>query len=112
MKKFIVLYYAPVGAMDKMANASPEEAKAGMEPWKAWAEKIGSGLVDWGTPLGNGQKVTKGGVKASDKNVIGYSIIQADDMSGAVDMLKMHPHLDWMDACEIEVHESLPLPGM
>jgi hypothetical protein len=112
MKKFIVLYYAPEGAMDKMANVTPEEAKKGMEPWMAWAERIGSGLVDMGAPLGNGQKVTKDGASASNKGVVGYSVLQAESMDAAVEMLKGHPHLEWMDACEIEVHEALPLPGM
>ena len=69
MKKFIVIYHAPKGAMDKMANVSPQDAKKGMEPWMAWAKRIGSGMVDFGTPLGNGQKVTKSGTQPSDKNV-------------------------------------------
>ena len=112
MKKFIVIYHAPKGAMDKMAMATPEEAKKGMEPWFAWAKKIGSGMVDLGTPLGNGKKVTKTGTVTSNKDVVGYTILQANSMDEAVAMLKGHPHLDWVDGCEIEVHESLSLPGM
>lgn len=51
MKKFIVLYHASEDAAKKMASATPEEMKAGMEPWMAWAKKCGSALVDFGTPL-------------------------------------------------------------
>ena len=98
--------------MDKMANVSPQDAKKGMEPWMAWAKRIGSGMVDFGTPLGNGQKVTKSGTQPSDKNVVGYTILQAENMNQAVEMLKGHPHLDWVDSCSVEVHESLSLPGM
>ena len=29
-----------------------------------------------------------------------------------LEMLKNHPHLEWMDSCEVEVHEAMPLPGM
>ncbi len=112
MKKFIVLYHAPKGAMEKMANVSPEDAKKGMEPWMTWAAKVGDGMVDLGTPLGNGMKVTKSGTHPSDKNVVGYTILQANSMEEAVEMVKGHPHLDWVDGCEVEVHESLPLPGM
>ncbi len=70
------------------------------------------GLVDMGTPLGNGQKVTKNGTTPSTKEVVGYSVIQANSMEDAVELLKGHPHLDWVDSCEIEVHECMPLPGM
>ena len=110
MKKFIVIYHAPKSAMEGMKNASPEEMEKGMEPWMIWAKKCGSGLVDIGTPLGNGQKVSKSGTAPSDKDVVGYSILQAENMQEAVEMLKAHPHLEWTDGCEIEVHESLPLP--
>ena len=68
--------------------------------------------MDMGTPLGNGQKVTKQGVSPSNKEVVGYSILQASSMDEAVAMLKGHPHLDWVESCEVEVHEALALPGM
>ena len=112
MKKFIVLYHAPATAIAQMQKASPEEMKKGMEPWFIWQKKVGSGMVDLGTPLGNGMKVTKSGVTPSEKEVVGYTILQANSMDEAVEMLKDHPHLDWVDGCSIEVHESLPLPGM
>lgn len=95
-----------------MGNITPEEAKKGMEPWFTWKEKVGDGMVDMGTPLGNGMKVTKDGTSPSEKEVVGYSILQANSIDEAVKMLKDHPHLDLVDGCSIEVHESLPLPGM
>lgn len=112
MKKFIVLYHGSEESAKKMAAASPEEMKKGMESWMAWAGRCGSGLLDMGTPLGNGQKVTKSGTMPGDNKVVGYSILQAEDMNAAVAMLQGHPHLDWAEGCEIEVHESLALPGM
>ena len=111
MKKFIVIYFAPVEAAKKMAEASPEEMAKGMEPWMAWAEKCGSGLVDLGTPLGNGQKITTSGSTPSDKEVNGYSILEAESMEEAKKMLEGHPHLGWVEGCSIEVYEALPLPG-
>lgn len=110
MKKFIVFYYAPASAVEQMTKASPEEMKKGMEPWMEWAKRVGSGLVELGTPLGNGHKVTKSGATASNSQVNGYSILQAEDMDAAVEMLKGHPHLDWAEGCEIEVYESFPMP--
>lgn len=99
-------------AYRNMKDATPEDMKKGMDKWMEWAGKCGNGLVDMGTPLGNGQKVTKVGTMPSDKEVIGYSILQAENIDEAVGMLKEHPHLEWAEGCEIEVHESLPIPGM
>ncbi len=94
-----------------MPNASPEDMEKGMEAWMAWAAKCGDGLVDMGSPLNGGQTVSKSGSSPSDRNVVGYSILQAEDMQGAQALLEGHPHLDWADGCEIEVHESMPMPG-
>ncbi len=112
MKKFIVLYHAPESATKSMEGASPEEAKAGMEPWMAWAKKCGDKLVDLGTPLGNGQKLTESGSSASDSDINGYSILQAESMDEAKELLADHPHLSWAAGCQIEVFEALALPGM
>lgn len=111
MKKFIVIYHAPADATKQMENATPEQMKEGMKPWMEWAARCGDRLVDLGTPLGNSLKVKKDGNKPSTSDVIGYSILQAESMEEAVEMLKGHPHLQWAAGCEIEVHESLPLPG-
>ncbi len=110
MKKFIVLYRSAGGEMEKKKDSSPEDMKKGMESWMVWAEKCGDGLVDMGSPLGNGQEVTKEGALPGDTSVVGYSILQAETMNEAVEMLKGHPHLEWSDECEIEVYESLPSP--
>ena len=111
MTKYIVIYHAPPGALEQMSDATPEQMAEGMKPWMAWAERSGDGLVDLGTPLGGGQKVTKSGTSPSDKGVVGYSILQAENMEAAQALVKDHPHLEWAAGCEVEIHESLPLPG-
>ena len=112
MKKFMVIYYAPAEVAKKMDGATLEQMEEGMKPWMEWAKQVGSGMVDLGTPLGNGKKVTKSGAISADSQVNGYSILQAENIDAAVEMLKNHPHLNWAQGCEIEVFESLPLPGM
>ena len=110
MKKYIVTYHAPAEALASMANVSPEEAAKGMEPWMAWAEKCGDKLVDMGTPLMGGQKLNPDGTaNNSDRQVCGYSILQADNMDDAKSLLQGHPHLAWTGGCEIEIHETMPL---
>ena len=113
MKKFIVIYQAPIDAMQQMANVSPEDQAKGMQAWMEWAKKCGDKLVDLGSPLMNGQKLSPGGMSEnSEIGVAGYSILQADNMKDAIALLQGHPHLGWNAACSIEVHETMPLPGM
>jgi hypothetical protein len=114
MKKFIVIYHAPMDAMKQMSGMSKEEQAKGMEGWMMWAQKCGDKLVDLGAPLMGGQRINTGG-KSSDstKEVCGYSVLQANSMDEAKVLLQGHPHLEgWNAACTIEVHEAMPLPGM
>ena len=111
MNKYIVLYYAPISAREMVENATPEEMKAGMEPWIAWMARCGDALVDPGAPLGGGMNVTASGSSPSDKKVTGYSILQAESMEAAQALLDGHPHLGWMEGCEVEVHEAIQMPG-
>jgi hypothetical protein len=112
MKKFIVLYHAPVDASKQMSDASLEDMKKGMEPWMQWAQKCGDKLVDLGSPLAGGQKILPNGKsESSNKEVVGYSILEAGSMDEAKSLLTQHPHLMWRNDCEIEVHETMPLPG-
>jgi len=111
MKQFVVLYFAPASAMGKMKSSTPEEMKKGMEEWMKWAEKCGDHLVDMGNPLGNGKEIIQSGTSSSQKGIAGYSILQADDIAEAEELLKGHPHLGWTEGCQIEVHEKMPLPS-
>ena len=111
MKKFIVVYYASADFDEMGKNMSSEDHKKGMEKWMEWAKKCGSGLVDMGTPLGNAQKVTKSGIVPSNKKVVGYSVLQAESMEDAQEMMKDHPHFELDDSCEIEIYECMPMPG-
>lgn len=113
MKKFMILYHAPVEAMEQMQNTPPEQADEGMKAWMQWADKCGDHMVDLGTPLGKGQQINvNGSGRPSDKQVCGYSILTATDLDQAKELIQGHPHLSgWDDACTIEVHEFLPLPG-
>ena len=108
MKKFMVLYMAPVTAEAQM-NVSPEEMKKGMEPWMAWYKKCGKAIVDQGAPLGKKARVqTKKGSAKSQTQVTGYSIVQAKDLEAAKAMVTDHPHL-MMPKASIEVLEIMPM---
>lgn len=112
MKNFIVIYHAPADAWKQNENNSPEDMKKGMEEWMVWAQKCGDKLVDMGNPLMGGVKLSPdGSSSASEKNVCGYSVLQAENMDEAKSLLEEHPHLKWAAECEIEVHETMPVPG-
>ena len=76
-----------------------------------WANQCGDALVDLGSPLGGAQRVTQSGSSQSDSNVVGYSILQAENMEAAQALLQGHPHITWNPDCEIQIHECMPLPG-
>jgi hypothetical protein len=107
MKKFMVLYMAPVSAEAQM-NVSPEEMKKGMEPWNAWYKKCGKAIVDMGAPLGKGTCIDKKGSTKGQTQVTGYTIVQAKDMDSAKAMFTDHPHL-MMPKASIEVLEIMPM---
>ncbi len=92
---------------------SPEEMKKGMEPWMHWADKCGDNLVDMGTPLASGINLSPDGNSSKSNNgVVGYSILQAENIESAKSLMEGHPHLQWDADCGIEIHESMALPGM
>lgn len=112
MKKFLVLYESTVSAAEQMANATPEQAKAGMDAWMAWAGKAGEGIADLGAPLGDSRLLS--GPKRSAPSaspVAGYSILQAESADGLARLLEGHPHFHAPGAA-IRVFEVMELPGM
>ena len=74
---------------------SQEDMQKGMEAWGVWAASCGDGLVDMGTPLMGGLKLSPDGSSPSDREVTEYSILQADDIAGAEALLQRHPHLGY-----------------
>jgi hypothetical protein len=97
--KFLVLYRSTMGAHEQMASATPEQTQAGMDAWRAWMEKAGSAVVDFGSPLaGNG-------------DVSGFSILKGNSRGEVDALLTDHPHRQSPGA-SIDVFEFLTLPGM
>jgi hypothetical protein len=111
VSKFLVLYNATTSAREQMAQATPEQAKAGMDAWMAWAQRAGDAIVDLGAPLQPQARVTSSGVSAPDNPASGYSVLQADSAQALAVLLEQHPHLQ-MPGASIDVLEALPIPGM
>ncbi|MGI9544335.1 MAG: hypothetical protein ACR2MX_13830 [Cyclobacteriaceae bacterium] len=110
MEKFIVLYHAPMEAMQSMATATAEEKQAGMGAWMAWKEKAGDAVLDFGSPLMPGEACgADGNFSPAMNEITGYSIMQANSADELKGMLKDHPHLAWWDGCKIEVKPCIPM---
>ena len=112
MKRFMVLYTSPKPAEEALAEASPEEAEAGMKIWMDWAAKAGDGIVDLGTPLGATKVMDGSSVADTAATFGGYSIIQVEDLDAAVKLMEGHPHFMSGEGATIQIHESLDIPGM
>jgi hypothetical protein len=113
-KRFLIIYHAPIEAMEQTANVTPEQQAEGMAMWNAWAKRAGSRLHDLGAPLINGKRLrANGSTSPSTKDVAGYSLLQAEDWDEVMDLLEGHPHISgWHPEATIEIHETILLPGM
>lgn len=111
MKKFLLLYMAPVSAEEQMKNTNPEDGKKMMEVWTKWYEKAGPAIVDGGMPT---QKVaTVGNANGNSEGFIGgYSIVQAENVDEVKEMVKDHPHLMMPGGASIDILELLQMQGM
>jgi hypothetical protein len=108
MSKFMILYRAEASVQEQLANATPEQQEAGMEAWRAWANKVGYAIADLGSPLGHTTHVGPGAAASTD--VVGYSILDLE--AGSTDQVDSilfgHPHLS-MPGASIEVFEIIPI---
>lgn len=93
----------------KMQGKSKEDMQKGFDEWMKWKESCGDGLVDMGSPLGNGKLVNKDTTTEAPMGIAGYSILQAESIEKALEMVKNHPHLMWDKSCTITVYEAMPM---
>lgn len=112
MGRYAVLYSAPLSVKQRFAQATPEQAMAGMQLWVAWAKKLGQKLLDPGRPFGAAMRVTPTGAEPIDSPVVGMSIIEAASMDEALGLVKDHHHLHWAPDCEITLLEEMAIPEL
>jgi len=112
MNRYIVLYKAPISVARRFAQATHEEAMAGLKLWIDWSQKLGPALLDPGKPLANATKVTRGSISKTESSIIGMSILQAASLDAALAMVKDHHHLNWAEGTEIELLEEMAIPEM
>ena len=108
MKKYILLYEGPATPQDKMSKEQGEEI---MSAWKKWMEDMGDALVDVGSPMTMGKALKDNGDHDSAPELNGYSIIQAENESEVMRLIKDHPFLSDNDGkFAVDFFELLPAP--
>jgi hypothetical protein len=104
MAKFIYLYRGP------STELTPEQGAQRMAAFAAWTENLGPALIDAGSPFGTSGSVRDDGTEGDTGDLIGYSIVEADDLEGAKARTDGLPFLANSDGkCAVEIFELLPM---
>ncbi len=104
MAKFIYLYRG------QTPELTPEQGAERMAAFGAWIEKVGTALVDGGSPFGSSACVSDDGSEASAGELSGYSIVEAADLDEAKALTAGLPFLAGSDgACTVEIFELLSI---
>jgi hypothetical protein len=95
MKRFLLLYSGP-----------PAPPNPSHEGWPEWFDKIGDALVDMGSPMKNGVVLhADGSTRDEPAPLRGYGLIQVEDRSQVLELLRDHPLLALGPEYTIEMFE-------
>ena len=111
MQEFIFFYRATPAAMQRMGSATPEQQQAHMAKWQAWTARNADALLNAGTPVSEGHVLNAAGTADVDGTLMGYAIVQAEDMAAAQAILRTDPFLAQGEGCSIEVYACMSMPG-
>ena len=106
MAKYLVTYHGGEGM-----PSEPAAVQQMMQAFMAWAQRVGAALVDPGAPLAAAKTVSAGGVDdgQGEAAIGGYSILEADNVDGAVALVKDHPFLS--RGGTLQVNEAVNVGG-
>ena len=89
MAKFLITYQGG-GEMP----SDPQARQMMMEAFGAWVASVGDKMVDPGAPLGPAKVVSGSGVDdAKPGDIGGYTLLSADSLDDAVDLVRNHPFI-------------------
>jgi hypothetical protein len=104
MAKFMYLYRGSV------PDLTPAQGAERMAAFAAWMETVGPALVDGGSPFGASASVRDDGTEGTPGNLIGYTIIEADDVAAAKAFTDGLPFLSNSNGqCAVEIFELLQM---
>lgn len=106
MAKFIYLYRGPATPTPD----TPEQGAERMATFRAWIEKVDTALVDVGSPFGTSASVRDDGTEATAGDLIGYTIVEANDLAEAKALTDGLPFLSNSEGERaVEIFELLPM---
>jgi len=115
MKKFFVLYLAPVSVIEAWTKTDPETRKPAEDKmradWQTWMKEHGAMLTEMPAGLGKTKRVTAQGISDARNDNMLYCVVQAESHEAAAKLFANHPHLGIPQA-SIEIMELNPLSGM
>lgn len=78
---------------------TPEKGAEGMALWKAWGTDLGSAMINPGVALPKSTTVTGSGSQdgGTEGHLMGYSVIEAEDMPAAVAIAQTCPHISFIN---------------
>jgi hypothetical protein len=107
MARFIYLYRGPA---TPVSDFTPEQGAERMAAFRAWMEKVGAALVDVGSPFGPSASVRDDGTEGTAGDLIGYTIVEADDLAAAKAFTGGLPFLSNSDGkFAVEIFELMPM---
>lgn len=107
MSKFIYLYRGPATPMQDL---TPEQSAEQMEAWGQWIGRLGTALVDVGSPFGARSAVADDGTSPAPGDLNGYSVVEAENLDAARALADKHPFLtEGKGRFSVEVFELVPM---
>lgn len=105
--KFVFIYF------NGQATGDISKEKI-MDDWMNWFKELGSKIIDGGNPFNDGAKSVSmkevSNVQKGDNYCVGYSIVEAKDMSEAIEIAEscpMHSHSG--GKAVIQIYEAMPM---
>jgi hypothetical protein len=84
------------------------EREAAMAAWGQWFGTLGSAIVDAGNPFGPSASVGPSGANgAAETGLTGYTILTADSLDAAADLVKGCPV--FANGGKVDVYEAIPI---
>ena len=113
MKKFLVLYLAPVSVIADWSKTDPDKRKAAEEQmrgdWVKWMSDHAKMITDTAAG-GKTKRVSSSGTQDTKNDIMLYSFVEAESHEAAAKSFESHPHLR-IPQSSIEVMEIRPMTG-
>jgi hypothetical protein len=100
MAKFMFLYRG------QPVELTPEQGAERMSAFAAWRDRVGAALVDAGSPFGTSAAVRDDGTQGRAGDLIGYTVVEAADLTEAKALTDGLPFLAGNDGkCAVDIFE-------